>query len=261
VPSAPVTAASQQQATKLAMAAASLLESGHEEQAKAELQRALAGDPNNKLALNLMRQISIDPVAALGRESFSYVVRPNDSMSAIAGRFLGDIYSFYILARYNGIAVPKLVAGGQVLRIPGKAPPPSAAREPARTETATALPPPAPPPAPVVVAPAPPPEPTPGERAMRAAEAAERGGDLERALAEYRKAATLDQAGAEPKIDQLRKQLVLRYSLNARTAFARQDLDGAIRAWDRVLAVDPGNDTAKLERQRAVALREKVKKL
>lgn len=261
VPAAPVPAATQQQATKIAIAAAGMLESGHEEPAKAELQRALAADPNNKLALNLMRQIiAPDPVAVLGRESFNYVVRPNDSMSGIAGRFLGDIYLFYILSRYNSIAVPRLVSGGQVLRIPGRAPPPSVAREPTRESPAVSLPPPPPPP-PVVTAPPPPPEPTPGERAMRAAESAERAGDLDRALGEYRKAATLDQPAAEAKADQLRKQLVLRYSLNARTAMARQDLDGAIRGWERVLAIDPNNDTAKLERQRALALKEKIKRL
>ena len=259
VPNPPAPVATQQQATKIAMAAATLLESGHEEQAKAELQRALAADPNNKMALHLMRQITADPVALLGRESFNYTVQPNDSMSGIAKRFLGDVYSFYILARYNGIPVPRQVSGGQVLRIPGKAPPPSAPREPPRAE---APPPPAPP---VVAAPPPPPpappEPTPGERAMRNGEAAERANDFERALAEYRKAANLDQPGAEAKVEQVRKQLVLRYSLNARTAFAKQDLDGAIHAWERVLAVDPSNDTAKLELQRALQLKEKVKKL
>ena len=268
IPTGPVTPALQQQAQRTAMSAVSMLESGHEQEARAELQRALATDPNNKLALNLMRQITADPMAALGRESFNYTVRANESLSMIAGRFMGDIYSFYILARYNGIAVPRQVAGGQVLRIPGKAPPPTAAaRETPRAERATPAPRPEPEPppqvtaAPVAAPPAAPPEPTPGERAMRAGEAAERGGDLDRALAEYRKAASLDQPGAEAKAEQTRKALVQRYSLNARTAFAKQDLDGAIRGWDRVLNVDPANDTAKLEKQRALALKDKAKKL
>jgi tetratricopeptide (TPR) repeat protein len=199
-------------------------------------------------------------VATLGRESFNYTVRPNDSMSTIAGRFMGDIYSFYILARYNNMAVPKQVSGGQVLRIPGKAPPPSVMRETAKVELPSASPPPPPPPA--VPAPPPPPaEPTPGERAMRAGALAQKSGDFERALAEYSKAATLDQPGAEGKATEVRRQLVSRYTLNARTAFAKQDLDGAIRSWERVLAVDPNNETAKLERQRALSLKEKVKGL
>lgn len=260
LPAGPVTPALQQQAQRIAIGAAGLLESGQEDQARAELQRALATDPNNRLAHNLMRQITADPLATLGRESFAYTVRANDTMSIIAGRFLGDIYAFYILARYNNIAVPRLVAGGQTLRIPGKAPPPSTLREPPRAEPSVPAPaavaiPPA-----VSAAPAPP-ELTPGERALRAAEAAERSGDLERAHTEYRRAAGLDQVGAEVKAEQVRKQLVQRYALSARTAFARQDLDGAIRAWDRVLSVDPTNDTARLERQRALALKEKVKKL
>src|SRR4051812_6266302 len=120
VPTGPVTAAAQQQAQRTAMAAVGMLETGHEDEARTELQRALATDPNNKLAQNLMRQITSDPMATLGRDSFSYTVRPNESLSMIAGRYLGDIYSFYILARYNSIAVPRQVAGGQTLRIPGK---------------------------------------------------------------------------------------------------------------------------------------------
>ena len=264
VPAGPVTPALQQQAQRTAMAAVGMLEAGHEEEARAELQRALSTDPNNKLALNLMRQITSDPMSALGRESFSYTVRPNESLSMISVRFLGDIYSFYILARYNGIAVPRQVAGGQVLRIPGKAPPPTAAvREPVR-EAPRAEPAPPPPPvatAPIQATPPAPPEPTPGQRAMRAGETAERAGDLERALNEYGKAASLNEPGADAKAQQVRKVLVQRYSLSARTAFAKQDLDGAIRSWDRVLGVDPANDTAKLEKQRAMALKDKAKKL
>jgi lipoprotein NlpI len=57
------------------------------------------------------------------------------------------------------------------------------------------------------------------------------------------------------------KRLVERNARNARAALARQDLDGAIRGWDRVLELDPANETAKLERQKAITLREKVKKL
>ena len=93
---------------------------------------------------------------------------------------------------------------------------------------------------------------------MKAGDAADRAGNLTRAYAEYLKAASLDQPGADAKAEQVRKKLVVRLSLNARTAFAKQDLDGAIKAWDQVLVVDPGNDTAKLERQRALALKAKL---
>jgi tetratricopeptide (TPR) repeat protein len=261
-PTGPVTPALQQQAHKTALAAAALLETGNEEQAKAELQRALAIDPNSKLAQSLMRQISADPVATLGRESFSYSVRPGDSLSSIAERFLGDKYQFYLLARYNDIKVPRQVAGGQTLRIPGKGPPPetrAAVKSEPPPEAKKEAPPPAVAAVPVATRPVAPPEPTPGERALRSAEAAERSGDLERALAEYRRAAGMD-APAD-KAAQLQKRLAGRFAAVARGAFAKQDLDGSIRNWEHVLELEPANDTARLERQRAMSLKEKVKKL
>jgi tetratricopeptide (TPR) repeat protein len=269
MPSGP---AAQAMAQKLATNAIDLLEAGHEDQARADLQRALQLDGGNKLANSLMKQITVDPVNALGRESFVYVVKPTDTLSRIAGRFLGDIYSFYILARYNDIKVPRQLAGGQAIRIPGKAPPPGSLepREPAKSaatkadqKTAIAAPTAAPPPAAPAPPPPPPPppEPTPGERALRNAQALERAGNLDKAIEEYRRAASLDEPSATAKIEDVRKRLVEKNTLAARTAFAKQDLAGSIRAWDRVLELDPNNETAKLERQKAQMLKQKVEGL
>jgi tetratricopeptide (TPR) repeat protein len=272
-PLGPVGAAAQQQAQKIALASVEMLESGNEESASAELKRALAIDPQNKLALNMTRQIAADPATALGRESFAYTVRQSDTMSRIAQRFLGDVYAFYILARYNNIAVPKQVSAGQVLRIPGKAPPPGAAAQapsPApQPVQATAPSPPAAPPEPRPAAaappppppPPPPPEPTPGERAMRNAAAAERTGDLARARTEYQNAATLGQPGAAAKADQLRTQLAQRYANAAKGAFSRQDLDASIANWQRVLEVDPDYPQARSELERMRGLKEKLGKV
>ena len=270
-PPVPVLPAAQQQAQKLALATADLLESGNEEQARTELKRALGLDPQNKLAQNLTRQMAADPVTALGREFFAYTMRPSDTLSRIAGRFLGDVYAFYILARYNDIKVPKQVSSGQVIRIPGKAPPPGsvAANPPSPAEPAPRAPPP-PSPARLPSVPAPaaasaatpqPPELTPGERAMRNAASAERAADLPRARIEYLKAASFNQPGAAAKAEQLRTQLSSRYSLNARSALARQDLDGAIVNWQRVLDLDPENPTARLELERARGLKDKLSKV
>lgn len=93
---------------------------------------------------------------------------------------------------------------------------------------------------------------------MRAGEAAEQAGDLDRALGEYNRAAGLDQPQAADKAAGVRRRLVNNHTQAARAAMAKQDLDGSIRSWDRVLTIDPGNDTARLERQRAVTLREKL---
>lgn len=235
-PPPPPTLAEQQQAQRIALSAMDLLEAGSEEQARIELLRALASDSNNRLALALLKQLSVDPVVALGKESFQYVVKPGETLSKIAHRFMGDLYSFYLLARYNDIKVPRQLAGGQVIRIPGKAPPVTKIVPPDTVQPTvqpTVLP-------PVLELP-----PEPPEVAFRSAEAAERDGDLDRAYTEYQRAGS--HPGAAAKVEQVRKQLVLLNTKAARTAFARQDLDGTIGYWKRVLELEPTNETARLE--------------
>jgi len=268
-PTPPPSPAQQVQAQKAANQVVELLEAGNEEQAKIELQRALELDPNNKLALNLMRQITGDPQAMLGRESFAYTVRPSDTLSRIAGRYMGDIYSFYILARYNNIEVPKKVASGQVIRIPGKAPPPgSDAPRPAPQSPPAPAPAPAPSsvaaPAPIPAVPPsappapPPPAPSVGELAFKRGEAAEKAGRLDAAYEEFQAAAALDHPGAAARVTGARSALVASRLRQARQEMANQNPKAAIPLYDRVLTLDPSNDTAKLERQRAVELVKKT---
>lgn len=244
-PGLPPSAAAQGQAQKDAQAAVEQLEDGHEDEARALLRKAVNLDPNNKLAVSLLRQLNLDPVALFGRESFSYTVKPGESLSRIAGHFMGDIYLFYGLARYNDIKVPKQVAGGQVIRVPGRAPAVEE-REPARSAVKPVLkssrqaPPPPPPAAPAsvpAVVPVPP-------------------------VAEPAPAPAVDTgAAAKAKAEAQRKKLIEQHTQKARASLARQDLDGAIANWSQVLELDPGNDTARLERQKAIALKEKVKAL
>ena len=243
-----------------------MLETGNEEAAKRELHRALALDAQNALAQNLTRQIGADPVTVYGRESFAYTVRSGDTLSLVAERFMKDKYLFYALARYNDIKVPRLVASGQVLRVPGKAPPAVDARprepRPANPDVAQRPAPPQPsapapqaqPQAQVQVqpaeaSPAPPAvvAPSPGEVAMRKAAAAEKAGNLVQARTEYLIAASHSQPGAAAKAEASRKSLVTQYSTEARRRLARQDLDGALAQWQQALALEPDN---------AVALRE-----
>ena len=277
----PASPEARQQAQKLALVAGDLLQSGNEESARNELRRALALDAQNKLALSLGRQMTADPQATLGRDSVAYTVRPGDTLAVLAQRQLGDAYLFYILARYNDIKVPKQLAAGQVIRLPGKAlvgrepsptPPPSGALPvpkpappaapapppPSPTPSAPPAPPAPAPPPPSPPPPPPPPPPTPAEQAMRDAAAAERGADLPRALSAYRKADSLGQPGAAAKAEQVRTQLVNRYTLAARNAFAKQDLEGAIANWQRVIDLDPDNATARSEHERAKSLNKKL---
>lgn len=117
-----VTPAQQQEAQRVALKVADILAEGNVEEAQVEIERALALDPENKLALSFLRQLSADPIKELGSEHFAYTVKPGETLSKIAGRFMGDIFQFYILARYNDIAVPRRVPAGQTIRVPGKAP-------------------------------------------------------------------------------------------------------------------------------------------
>ena len=94
---------------------------------------------------------------------------------------------------------------------------------------------------------------------MRNGATAEQAGDLPRALAAYRKAENLKQPGASTKVEKVRGQLVSRYSTSARNALARQDLDGAIGNWLRVIELDPGHPTARTELERVRGLKEKLK--
>lgn len=259
-PGVPPSAAAQAQAQKEAQAAVEELEDGHEEDARALLRKSLNLDPNNKLALSLLRQLNLDPVTLFGKESFSYTVRPGESLSKIAGHFMGDIYLFYGLARYNDIKVPKQVAGGQVIRVPGRAP--AEEREPARPvvkpapKAARQAPPAVVTPAPVAapVAPA-----TPVTPAAPAVVASQPAAAPTPQAAEP--AAADNAAAAKAKAEAQRKKQVELYTQKARASLARQDLDGAIANWSKVLELDPGNDTARLERQKAITLKEKVKAL
>lgn len=272
-PRPPPTQAEQQQSKQIALHVAELLEAGNEAEARKEIDHALALDPNNKLAQSFLRQMTVDPVATLGNESFAYTVRPGETLSRIAGRFMGDIYAFYLLARYNDVKVPKQVSSGQTIRVPGKMPPPETIKppppKPPKTprNTGEREEPEAPPP--VVAQPAPPPvQPppevvvSPAEKAYREGLAAQKAGNKEKALQQFRQAAQLDgsHADARAKADQMRRELAVQYERNARAAFAKQDLDGAIRNWDRVLELEPGNDNARLEKQKAQSLKQKIEK-
>ena len=221
-----VTAETMQAAQRIAQAVIEILEAGNEEQATAELNRALQNDPNNKLALSLMRQIQADPLATLGRESFVYRVQPGDTISRIAQRFLGDVQQFYILARYNDLRVPRQLQVGQTIKVPGKAPPPASAAPAtaAQSKPGSATPPAAGPP----TASTPPATPT---------------GD----------------PGAAAEREQAAK--VAAATRAARAAYARQDLVAALRHWDTVLELDPSNSTAKIERQRAADLKARLDRL
>lgn len=98
------------------------LQEGEEARAVTLLEKELERNPNHRIAQHLMQQITADPQALLGTEFKTYQVQPGDSLSELAAEHLGDPLSFYVLARYNDIQVPRLLRSGQSIRLPRDVP-------------------------------------------------------------------------------------------------------------------------------------------
>src|SRR4029079_647280 len=121
---------------KLTIESISQLQNGDEAAAQKLLEQALTLDPSSDRAKKLMEQIKADPQKELGATFFRYTVQRDDSMSKIAQQYLGDRYKFHILAKYNDISNPSKLAAGQVIKVPGRAPPPGTPKPPAPAPTA-----------------------------------------------------------------------------------------------------------------------------
>ena len=235
----PNTPAARTRAQALVRQSFELLDQGEEERAKTQLEQAVALDSENKSAACLLRGIRADPAGTLGGASTSYAVRPGDTLGSIAKRALGDTCEFYILARYNQIRIPRLLAAGQVIKIPGKVP--LAPAEPAPTAT---RPPSARSPEPARVT-----TPDPGQAAPPAAPAVPTA------------AADPSPSQAPPSDSTATRALIEQHYRNGQAAYSRQDLNTAIREWDRVLELDPGNELARARREQAVALQKRLKEI
>lgn len=244
---APAAPANAQQAQRLANSAAELLEVGNEEQALAEIQRALQADPANRLAQSLLKQIQTDAQTLLGRDYFTYRVEPGESLSRIAGRFLKDVHLFYALAKFNDIKVPRQLQGGQMIKVPGKQPPPVAPPPP------PAAPPPAPAPPPAAARP-PEAKPVPVEAVV--AQEYRRGLALmaqqkpAEAIQSFDKVLERDPGHANAKLK--RAQAVTQVGGLIRL------LENTIKRLDAQLAQNPGNAAARAERDKAVADRDRL---
>jgi tetratricopeptide (TPR) repeat protein len=191
------------------------LNQGEPEKARDQLMKALKVSPSDMLARNLLRQIDTDPRALLGAENFPYVLKEDESLSVLAGRYLHDPMLAYALARYNGLASPLDAKVGQTLLIPGKRPAPPA---PAQKKTAPA---PAKKPPVVSAKPEPAKPAQPATNPARAARlrgqglAALNGGAINKAVALLRQALALDPANGTIKAD-LARALRVQATLSGR---------------------------------------------
>jgi Tfp pilus assembly protein PilF len=243
---------SRAEAQRIALQAVDQLQNGDEPAARATLDRALAMDPANELAKRLVDQIRADAQRELGATFFRYTVQPDDSLSKLAQRFLGDRFRFYILAKYNDITNPSRLHTGQVIKIPGREPPPVAApaRPPEVAKPAEPVEPPKPPE----------PKVSEAEQLYKQALAQQKAGDLDGAYASLQNATKREPSNATytKQLELTRVDLVRRYDRAATQAFQRQNLDLAITNWNKVLEIDPNNQKARLERARAEDLKKRM---
>jgi len=99
-----------------------LLGKGQVQAASDQIGAVLAEDPKQPTAQLLLSEIERNPKLILGEHSHAYRVRPGETMTSMAQRFLGDDKLFYALARLNGIAIPDEPLSGRIIQIPGAAP-------------------------------------------------------------------------------------------------------------------------------------------
>jgi Tfp pilus assembly protein PilF len=327
------------------------LQQGDAPRATAELRAYLAEVPNSTPARNLLAQIETPLEMLYPAESFTVQLQPSETLSSLAGIYLGDVLAFYGLARYNNIANPSRVSLGQSIRVPSTpaalaaqanrasmasmmmsmqasaAPMPAAPPPPAPSAAApvpSAAPPAAAPPAAVAsVAPPPaPPRPAPprdpwasirenvaagrfdaavrdaetagvrpngaqavilasayagNARALQTSNATEAAAHALRAGQLYLETANRPNDALAPlELAVMLAPMDGRAQMLLATAkgrvsdvhyregvalFQRQDLDGAIAAWDRALAVDPEHRNAQLNRAQALELKQNLQRL
>jgi Tfp pilus assembly protein PilF len=301
------------------------LQQGDAAHAAVELKAYLAEVPNSVPAKTLLAQIETPIEMLYPADNFTVQLGRDETLSSLAGVYLGDVLAFYGLARYNNIENPSRLIAGQSIRIPST--PQTLAAQAMRAsmqQQASVLPsPPAPPPA----AGAPPARTPPraaaaprdpwaairqavaagrfddaikqaeairgnpdavqaavlasayagNARAIRASNAAQAGTQAVRAGQLYLETANRPEDALEPlrlaiaiNPGDARAQMLLTsatskaadlYYRNGVAAFQKQDLDGAIAAWDKTLAIDPGHKNAQLNRAQAIELKQNLQRL
>jgi tetratricopeptide (TPR) repeat protein len=103
-----------------------------------------------------------------------------------------------------------------------------------------------------------------GSRAQKAGDMYLRMGDKpDKALEAAQIAATLNpgSAGTQKLLTSAKTAAADRYYRSGLSAFRKQELDAAIKSWDKVLEIDPSHENAKLQRAQAIELKEKLSKL
>jgi len=204
-----------------------LLEDGDPYAARVELMIYLDGHPNSAVAQDLLSQIDLPALDYFPRDFEEIELASGQSLSTLSETYLGSLYRFHALAKYNGIAQPRSIKVGQNIRIPLT---PEArmafAVDPAGSDdgndTAPRLP------SPVEFVP---------------------------------EAAPPVTASAAPSSEEILADRAQGLHKQAVNAFHSQDLDRAIALWDQVLDIDPDFDSARLQRSQSIELKKKLSNL
>ena len=286
------------------------LEVGDADQAAVELHQYVSEVPNAEQANYLLEQIETPIETLYPVENFTVELNPGETLSSLAGTYLGNVLGFYGLARYNDVENPSLVTEGQTIRIPSTEASLAAHEERLNPSAAPGA----------AVAQAPPSAPVPvnqwistrthvaagrfaeaiseaednrimpnaneavvlasaydghareiqATNTQQAAAHALRAGQLrlqtadlpEEALSSLELATQLAPGNAEAQslLASAKTQTVELYYRRGVEAFQRQDLDGAITAYDRVLEIDPDHQNAQVNRVQAVELRQNLQR-
>lgn len=95
------------------------LQKGQAASAETILERLFEADRGSSVAQLLLTQIRQPPTSILsGEQTMTIEVQPGDTLSGIAGRYLGNELLFFALARLNGIEEPRLLRPGQQVKVP-----------------------------------------------------------------------------------------------------------------------------------------------
>lgn len=286
------------------------LEVGDSDQAAVELHQYVSEVPNADQANYLLEQIETPVEMLYPEENFAVELNPGETLSSLAGSYLGNVLGFYGLARYNDIDNPSLVTEGQLIRIPTTEASLAAHEERLNPSVVPAA----------AVAQAPASAPVPvnqwisirthvaagrfaeviseaednrimpnaneavilasaydghareiqATNAQQAAAHALRAGELrlqiadlpEEAMSSLELATQLAPGNAEAQslLASAKTQTAELYYRRGVEAFQRQDLDGAISAYDRVLEIDPNHQNAQVSRVQAVELRQNLQR-
>ncbi len=189
-----------------------LLQNGESDAASAELRAVLKEKPGNKSARFLISQIETPIEKLFPRDSFTVKLGKNQRLSNLASAYLGNSLAFYGLARYNQIPVPLKVHEGQAIRIPktpasllaaqkkAGGPPLRLSKSVTESEIATLATETSPADASPVSSSASPDQHKAAERYYRAGLVAFQRQDLDRAIAQWRKAVVADPSYVDARV-------------------------------------------------------------